>query len=64
MTEDAARKTANVLMGAAAIGVAYYVLRTPPLRRLAWRLATTALTISLPTWLGNEVREAWVESKR
>jgi hypothetical protein len=64
VTEDAARKTANVLMGAAAIGIAYYVIRTPPLRRLAWRLASTALTISLPTWLGKEISQAWAESER
>ena len=64
MTEDAARRLANVLLGAAAVGAACYVLRTPPLRRAAWRLAVTALTSTLPVWLGGEVRHAWADSAR
>ena len=47
---------------AAAVGVAVYVIRTPPLRRLAWRLAVTALTATLPAWIGREVQHAWSES--
>ena len=35
MTEDNARTVANVILGAAALGVAYYILKTPSLRRLA-----------------------------
>ncbi|MCA1559148.1 MAG: hypothetical protein LC753_02090 [Acidobacteria bacterium] len=64
MTEETAEKVANTLIGVAAVGVAYYVLRTPPLRRMAWRLAVTALTATAPTWLGGEVRRAWAESGR
>jgi len=62
MTKDRAEQVANVLLTAAAIGAAYYVVRTPPLRRLAWRLAVTAITVSLPAWVGREVQNAWSET--
>jgi hypothetical protein len=64
MTEESARKVANVILGAAALGAAYVVVRNPPLRRLAWRLAMTALTGTVPAWIGKEVHEAWIESGR
>ena len=64
MTEESARKIANVVLGAAAIGAACVILTNPPARRLAWRLALTALTGSVPMWLRNEVRQAWIESGR
>jgi hypothetical protein len=62
MTEAQARKTANVVLGLAAAGAAYYVLRTPSLRGVVFRLAGVALTGTIPGWLGNEVRRAWMES--
>jgi hypothetical protein len=62
MTESQARTTTNVILGLAAAGAAYYVLRTPSLRRAAFRLAGIALTGSIPTWLGHEWRRAWSES--
>jgi hypothetical protein len=64
MTEQMARKAANVALGVAALGAAYYVVRTPPLRRLAVRLATTALTGAFPAWLAREAQQAWVQSGR
>jgi hypothetical protein len=64
MTEDAARKVANVLLGAVAVAAAYCVLRTPTLRRAAWRLAVTSITGTIPVWFGNEVRRAWADSGR
>lgn len=64
MTDDNARKVANAILGAAVIGAAYYIVKTPPLRRLAWRLALTALTGTLPAWFGREVRQAWADSER
>ena len=51
MTERTAKKVANVALGAAALGAAYIVVRTPPLRRMALGLAMTALTGALPAWL-------------
>jgi hypothetical protein len=62
MTDETARKVANAAMGLAALGVAYIVLSRPPLRRLAFRLALTALTGTLPAWLNQEVRQAWADS--
>jgi len=62
MTEDRARVLANVILGVAVAGAGCYVLRTPPLRRVALQLAVTALTASLPAWFGREVRRAWKES--
>ena len=64
MTEQMARKAANVALGVAALGAAYYVVRTPPLRQLAVRLATTALTGAIPAWLAREAQQAWVQSGR
>jgi hypothetical protein len=62
MTEETANKVANVLLGAAAIGVAVYVIKTPPLRRIAWRLAVTTLTGTGPAWFRHELQRAWAES--
>jgi hypothetical protein len=62
MTTERAEQVANVLLATAAVGVAVYVMRTPPLRRLAWRLAVTAFTGTLPAWIGREVQHAWTES--
>jgi hypothetical protein len=62
MTEQTARTIANVALGAAALGAAYYVVRTPPLRRMAVRLAKTALTGAIPAWLAREAQHAWVLS--
>jgi hypothetical protein len=64
MTEDTARTVANLILGAAAVGVAYYVMRTPPLRRLAWRLAVSAATGTLPAWFSRELLHAWADTAR
>jgi len=62
MSNERAEQAANLVLTAAAVGAAVIVLRTPALRRLAWRLTVTALTGSLPAWVANEVRHAWSES--
>jgi len=62
MSNERAEEAANLVLTAAAVGAAVIVLRTPALRRLAWRLTVTALTGSLPAWVANEVRHAWSES--
>jgi hypothetical protein len=62
MTEDHARKTANIVLGLAAAGAAYYVLRTTSLRRAAFRLAGVVLTGTIPVWFNSELRRAWMES--
>jgi hypothetical protein len=62
MTDDNAAWVADLIIAAAVVGAAYYVVKTPPLRRLAWRLGVAALTGTIPAWLGHEIRRAWVES--
>lgn len=64
MTQRQAETIANVVLTAAAIGAAYYVLRTPPLRRMAWRLARKWASGPLAVWAATEVRRAWDESGR
>ena len=64
MTEDTAKKVANVALGVAAVGAAYVIVRTPPLRRMALGLAMTALTGALPAWLAREAQHAWMVSGR
>ena len=64
MTERTATAVANGVLAAAALGAAYVVWRTPPLRRMAAGLMLTALTGALPAWFGRELRDAWTESGR
>ena len=64
MTAKTAQTVANVALGAAALGAAYVIVRTPPLRRLAVGLALSALTGALPAWLTREAQHAWVQSGR
>lgn len=60
--EETARTVANVVLAAAAIGAAVVVFRTPALRRLAFGLARTAITTSIPFWLTREIKQAWADS--
>jgi hypothetical protein len=62
MTEERARQAANVLMAAAALGAAVFVLRSPKLRRMAWRLARQYATGPLTAWSAATVRDAWDKS--
>jgi len=62
MTQSSADKTATIVMGVAAAAAAYYILKTPDLRRLAWRMAVAAATGTIPAWLTHEIREGWEAS--
>jgi hypothetical protein len=62
MNQDTTEKAANVIIAAAVIGAAVVILRSPELRRLAFRLAVTAATGTLPAWFSQEVRQAWAAS--
>ena len=62
MTEKTATQIANVVIGAAALGAAYVVFKTPRLRRFALGLAMTAISSTLPVWLAREVQQAWGDS--
>ena len=64
MTESSADKVASIAIGVAAVGAAYYVLRTPHLRRLAWRLGVAALTGTIPAWVSREIKDGWEASGR
>ena len=64
MTDATAERVANIAIGVAVAGGAYYVLKTPSLRRNAWRVAVTGLTVMLPAWFRREVGQAWRESAR
>ena len=59
MTEQQAERVANVVIGLAVAGAAYYVLKTPQLRRAAWGLLRTAVASSGPAWLIAETRRGW-----
>jgi hypothetical protein len=62
MTEERARQTANVVMAAAALGAAVFVLRSPKLRRIAWQLARQYAGGPLAAWTASTVRDAWDQS--
>jgi len=64
MTDENARTAANVVLASAGIAAAYVILTKPPLRRLAVRALNIWLGASLPVFLLNQAREAWVESGR
>lgn len=64
MTSTNARTVANVVLASAGVAAAYVIITTPPLRRLALRVARIWLGASIPVYLANQVREAWVESGR
>jgi len=62
MTDAQARTAANVVIGAAAVGAAVIVLRSPQLRRIAWQVARSWTTGPLAAWVAMEIRRAWDES--
>jgi hypothetical protein len=62
LDETSARTLATVIVGAAALGAAVIVLRTPALRRLAFGLARTVVTVTIPVWLSQETQQAWAAS--
>jgi len=62
LDEDTARTVATVVVGTVALGAAVLILRIPALRRLAFGLARTALTVTIPAWVSHEVRDAWAGS--
>jgi hypothetical protein len=61
MTQRQAETVANLLIGAAVVGAAIHVLRTPALRRTVWGLARNALTAAGPAWVAAEARRGWAD---
>ncbi len=64
MTDARARTAANVVLASAGIAAAFVVLTKPPLRRLAFRAVELWLGASVPVFLMNQAKQAWVESGR
>jgi len=64
MTDANARTVANVILVSAGVAAAYLVITTPPLRRVALRMVKLWLGATVPVYLANQAREAWVESGR
>jgi hypothetical protein len=64
MTQSSAEKIANVVLGVAAVGAAYYIVKTPHLRQLAWRLTVVTMAGTLPAWIRQEIRAGWEASAR
>jgi hypothetical protein len=64
MTQSSAEKVATVVIGVGAAGAAYYVLRTPHLRRALWRLGLAALTGTIPAWVSQEIKASWDASRQ
>ena len=62
MTRDRAHTIANVTIAVAGVAAAYVVLRTPSLRRLAFQAARVWLGATVPAYLVNETRRAWMQS--
>ena len=62
MTQENARTVANVVIAAAGVAAAYVVLTTPPLRRLAMQAGRLWLGASVPAYLVETTRQAWLES--
>jgi hypothetical protein len=62
MTETTARRVADGILIVAGLGAAYYIVKTPRLRRMAMGLAATMLTSKLPGWLSAEIGRAWAAS--
>jgi hypothetical protein len=64
MTHERARQAANLVMAAAALGAAVFVVRSPKLRRTAWQLARQYAAGPLAAWTASTVRDAWEASAR
>jgi hypothetical protein len=64
MTSANARTVANVVLASAGVAVAYVIVTRPPLRRLALQGLRLWLGASVPGYLLDQTRQAWVESGR
>lgn len=64
MTDANARTAANVVLIGAGVAAAYVILTKPPLRRLAFKALQIWLGASVPVYMMNQAREAWIESGR
>jgi len=64
MTATTARTVANVVLASAGVAAAFVILTNPPLRRLAFRAMQLWLGATVPAYLLDQTKRAWVESGR
>jgi hypothetical protein len=64
MTSANARTAANVVLASAGVAAAYVIWTTPSLRRIALRGLRLWLGASVPGYLMDQTRQAWVDSGR
>jgi hypothetical protein len=64
MTSENARMAANVVLASAGVAAAYVIWTTPSLRRLAVRGLRLWLGASVPVYLMDQTRQAWLASGR
>jgi hypothetical protein len=62
MTRTTARTVANVVLASAGVAAAFVVFTNPPLRRLAVRATRLWLGASVPAYLLDQTKRAWMES--
>jgi hypothetical protein len=62
MTATTARTVANVVLASAGLAAAFVILTNPPLRRLAARATQLWLGATVPAYLLDQTKRAWVES--
>jgi len=63
MTEDQARALGDLALVVLGAVAAFYVIRTPSLRRATWRLLKYGFTTT-PVYLWQETTRAWNDSGR
>ncbi len=64
MTEHNARRVSNILLGVAGAVAAYFILKNPSSRRIAWRVLKVGLGTTVPGYLLKEAASAWEETGR
>jgi hypothetical protein len=62
VTRTTARTVANVVLASAGVAAAFVVITNPPLRRLAVRATRLWLGASVPAYLLDQTKRAWMES--
>lgn len=62
MSDQQARKAANIVIGLVAFGAAYYLMRSPDSRRKAWQFARMAVRASGALLIA-EARKAWQQDE-
>jgi len=62
VTSATSRTVANVVLVSAGVAAGFVILTNPPLRRLALRAMKLWLGATVPAYLLDETRRAWVES--